>query len=140
MGERGVSSIIVVIAIVVVIVALLLVAGFVLLRKVPPPSRILKENEILTENDNGKTFGVQSGQSVIISLSISYGEGDGGYTWNYPQDNSVAHIELLREVLGGTADFNVTIIHSGTLVFKLARSWEHNVPPVRTFSASFIII
>ncbi len=98
---------------------------------------------VLTENDNGRDIDLTTNNTLIVKLSSNPST---GYAWSVAGDP--APLKLQKSTFrkskakngmvgaSGTAVFQLTASSAGmtnlTLVYR--RSWEYNVPPMKTFS------
>ncbi len=98
---------------------------------------------ILTESDNGRDIDLSTSNTLIVKLSSNPST---GYAWSVAGDP--APLKLQKSTFrkskakngmvgaSGTAVFQLTASSAGmtnlTLVYR--RSWEYNVPPMKTFT------
>lgn len=99
-------------------------------------------NVVLTEQDNGKDIDLTIGGALIVKLPSNPST---GYGWTVVGEPSPLKLQKTSFRKGKTKDNAVGA--SGTAIFQLSanasgmttltlvyrRSWEYNVPPIRTF-------
>jgi inhibitor of cysteine peptidase len=98
---------------------------------------------ILTESDNGRDVDLTTGTTLIVKLGSSPST---GYAWSVAGDP--APLKLQKSSFHKAKAKNGMVGAAGTAVFQLAassagmtnltlvyrRSWEYNVPPMKTFT------
>lgn len=100
-------------------------------------------NVVLTEQDNGRDVDLSVGTDLLVKLPSNPST---GYNWSIAGDPSPLKLEKASfrksttkaKVVGasGTAVFRLTANSSGlaTLTLVYRRSWEYNIPPIKTFA------
>ncbi len=113
----------------------------------------ISANEVsLTNEDNGKTVSLHTGDTLVINLR---GNITTGYSWNVvePQPSMLTVLgKLYRQyvpdphrpgVCGSPGTFifrfQAASVGSSELAFAYARCWEKNIPPTQTFKISLVI-
>jgi predicted secreted protein len=101
----------------------------------------------LSENDSGKTVEIKCGDQLEVELP---GNPTTGYVWEVSSlDLNVLRLAktdyIANEKTIGSGGIEVMIfeaIATGTSVLNLKfhRSFEHNVPPIKTFEITAIIL
>ncbi len=100
-------------------------------------------NVVLTERDNGKDVDLSVGTYLIVELPSNPST---GYNWSVAGDPSP--LKLQKTSFRKSATKANTVGASGTAVLRLSanssglatltlvyrRSWEYNIPPVKTFA------
>jgi inhibitor of cysteine peptidase len=104
------------------------------------------ESMKLSENDSGKTVEIKCGNQLEVELP---GNPTTGYVWEVSSLNSnVMRLDktdfIANEKTIGSGGFEVMkfqAIAAGTSVLnlKFLRSFEHNIPPIKTFRVTVII-
>ena len=100
-------------------------------------------NVLLTEQDNGKDIDLTIGSTLIVKLP---GNPSTGYNWTIVGEPSPLKLQKTSfrkstnksGAVGasGTATFQLSASSSGiaTLTLVYRRSWEYNMPPMKTFT------
>ena len=100
-------------------------------------------NVVLTEQDNGKDIDLTIGTDLYVKLPSNPST---GYDWTIAGDP--APLKLQKASYRKSTKGGNTVGGSGTTVFRLSasssglatltlvyrRSWEYNVPPIKTFA------
>ena len=110
-----------------------------------------RRTSTLTEADNGKSFTVKAGDTILVLLS---GNPTTGYSWAAVLDEKTAAIltqegepvyaeDAVEDNVvggGGTFTFTFTAADEGAATIKLvyARSWESEAP-LETFEATITV-
>ena len=100
------------------------------------------KTQTVTENDNGKTVTVNTGDKLIVKLD---GNPTTGYTWQLNNfDTSLLEsagepdykTDSLLIGSGGRYTYTFAALKPGevTLQFNYLRTWEKDIPPVENFS------
>jgi inhibitor of cysteine peptidase len=104
-------------------------------------------NQVISEDMNGQTVTVKTGETFIIKLS---GNPTTGYGWQLTNvdetilkqvNNPSYKPDTLMTGSGGTYTYKFTAQSAGTttLNFSYLRSWEKNVPPYKTFTITLMV-
>lgn len=100
-------------------------------------------NVVLTEQDNGKDIDLTIGSTLVVKLPSNPST---GYNWSVVgepsplklQKTSFRKNQTKTSTVGasGTSVFQLSANSSGlaTLAMVYRRSWEYNVPPIKTFA------
>ncbi len=102
-------------------------------------------------DDRGKTFRVREGE--VVALNLPYLPG-GGYQWSIEKtdrtfgEGQMKHIINHPDRVGALeaqeflwkTDGGLPMLGKHTVTLKLARSWEHGVPPVDRFTFTVNIV
>lgn len=108
-----------------------------------PKAQISSPDVVLTEQDNGKDIDLTIGGALIVKLPSNPST---GYNWAVVGEPSPLKLQKATFRKGktkdnavgasGTAIFQLSASSSGmaTLTLVYRRSWEYNVPPIKTFA------
>lgn len=122
--------------------ALTLVACCPLIPVVPP-------GEVLvSEDDDGKTIAVHTGQTLVVALGVNLST---GFQWEVQAaDPAILVLQAEPEYSGGipgiigsggTQRFRLAVVGPGrcrlTLVYR--RPWETGIAPIRTFGVDIVV-
>lgn len=107
------------------------------------PSAPNTSNVVLTEQDNGSDIDLTIGATLVVKLPSNPST---GYNWTVAGEPSPLKLQKASfhkaktkaNSVGasGTAVFQLSASASGmaTLTLVYRRSWEYNVPPIKTFT------